>query len=175
MCPASGQCPIWSFLAATGCKFSPTCQFSLQPLRSFLLYPADAARSPFSFPLITTPLSFYLHPSHFLFYLFFHRFVCMSTSPVIQTSTCSGCVVSGLHSGRDDQGKCVVPRHWSYPSPVIDCSLCHHFILCEEVQHHPEECPPPPVTLLSIVNFPTWHTLPPSLLCCNHLLWKLRF
>jgi len=89
---------------------------------------------------IRTPLPFCLHSSHFIC-VFSALFFFLSTIiflhehlPVILMSTSSGCMVSGLHSGRDDQGKCVVPRHWSYPSP----SLCYHFICCEKIHHHPE-------------------------------------
>lgn len=59
--------------------------------------------------------------AYFIFYLLsllcLHVHLC-----IIWTSTHSGCVVSGLHSGGDDQGKCVVSRHWPYPCPHHLCS-----------------------------------------------------
>lgn len=65
----------------------------------------------------------------FLFFFFcaffFSTFRLHVNLPVISTSASSGCMVSGLHSGRDDQGKCVVPWHWSYPSPSLTVSSLH--------------------------------------------------
>lgn len=83
--------------------------------------------------LVWIPLT--LFSVSFLCFLFFHHFVCMSTSlssqrlhPVDVWSV--GCIVaemirgSVLFPGTDR----ILPHHW----------LCHHFILCEEIQHHPE-------------------------------------
>lgn len=64
-------------------------------------------------------LSIFSSSSIFIICLHVHRSVFLS-------STSSGCMVSGLHSCRDDQGKCVVSRHWSYPS--LSLIHFHHFI-----------------------------------------------
>lgn len=65
-------------------------------------------------------ICFYVIFSLFIIYLHVHL-------SVFLMSIQSGCVVSGLHCGGDDQGECFVPWHWSYPYP--HWSTCHHFIM----------------------------------------------
>lgn len=72
-----------------------------------------------------------------------HHFICMSTSlspkrpPAVDVWSV-GCIVaemirgSVLFPGTDR----ILPHHW-----LIDWSLCHHFILCEEIQIPPESFP----------------------------------
>lgn len=98
--------------------------------------------------IATIPFEFLSHCFLFFFlcFLFFQHFVCMSSSrssqrlhPVDVWSV--GCIVaemirgSVLFPGTDR----ILPRHW----------LCHHFILCEEIQHYPESSPLPPYTFSS--------------------------
>lgn len=103
------------------------------------------------FIIALLPFSLLFFPLFLCLYTFFSlclSFICMSVRlSVSLMPTLSGCVVSGLHCGRDDQRQCVVPWHWSYPSPHW---FTYHIFHYEDV-HHCHECffccPFPPITL----------------------------
>lgn len=155
----SNLCAIMSFKFSSACQlvflFVRKCSGSLSYLHIAALFSFSSSLFCFSS----------LHSSHFFFVCVFPPFYLHDHLPVTLMSTSSGCMVSGLHSGWNDPGKCVVPWHWSYPSPsLITVSSLHSLW-----RDPPSSWELPIVPLLFHPENPPWST---SSLRCTHFLWE---